>query len=74
MERMREHVMKEVDKNGDRMVSLEEFMDATKAAEFNKDEEWDTVADEPGAGTYTEEELREFEKQFAEAQVFFDFV
>lgn len=37
MERMREHVMKEVDTNGDRMVSLDELIAQTKREEFNRD-------------------------------------
>lgn len=41
MARMREHVMKELDKNGDKLVSLEEFMEYTKSEDFNKDEGWD---------------------------------
>ena len=35
-ERMREHVMKETDKNSDRMISFDEFMDQTKKEEFNQ--------------------------------------
>ena len=41
MNRMREHVMKEVDQNKDQMISLAEFMDSTKNEEFNKDPGWD---------------------------------
>lgn len=41
MSRMREHVMKELDKDGDKLVSMDEFMQYTKSDEFNKDEGWD---------------------------------
>jgi hypothetical protein len=37
---MREHVFTEIDKNKDRMVSLEEFIDATRNKEFERNEEW----------------------------------
>jgi len=41
MNRMREHVIKEIDKNDDRMVSLDEFIASTKKASFEKDEGWE---------------------------------
>ena len=41
MNRMREHVMSEVDRNKDRMISLEEFLDSTKQDEFQKDDPWE---------------------------------
>jgi nucleobindin len=41
MNRMREHVMNEVDKNHDKLISLEEFLESTKNADFKKDEGWD---------------------------------
>jgi len=41
MNRMREHVMKEMDKNQDRLISLDEFLDSTKLSDFKKDEGWD---------------------------------
>jgi hypothetical protein len=37
---MREHVFSEIDKNKDKMISLEEFMAATEDKEFKKNEEW----------------------------------
>lgn len=45
--RMREHVFTEIDKNGDRMISLEEFIKATEEKNFDKNEEWKDVEDEP---------------------------
>ncbi|XP_074533447.1 nucleobindin-2-like isoform X2 [Halichoeres trimaculatus] len=57
--RMREHVMSEVDTNKDRLVSLNEFMAATKKEEFTEKEEWETLDQNP---LYTEEEMLEFER------------
>ncbi len=37
---MREHVFGEIDKDKDRMVSLHEFLEATKEKEFEKNPEW----------------------------------
>ncbi|XP_034534331.1 nucleobindin-2-like [Notolabrus celidotus] len=60
--RMREHVMNEVDTNKDRLVSLNEFMAATKKEEFTEKDEWETLDQNP---MYTEEELREYEQHLA---------
>ncbi len=38
--RMRQHVFTEIDKNGDKMISLDEFVDATKRKDFDTNEEW----------------------------------
>lgn len=40
MNRMREHVFNEIDKDKDGAVSWQEFMDATKEKEFEKNPEW----------------------------------
>ena len=40
MSRMREHVLKEWDKNGDKLIDLEEFIAANKSGSFNNDSEW----------------------------------
>ncbi|XP_066540739.1 nucleobindin-2b [Hoplias malabaricus] len=61
--RMREHVMNEVDTNKDRLVSLEEFMIATKRKEFVEPDTWETLEQNP---VYTEEEMREFEERLAQ--------
>ncbi|KAM7397128.1 hypothetical protein PAMP_020125 [Pampus punctatissimus] len=58
--RMREHVMNEVDTNKDRLVSLSEFLAATKKQEFLEKDEWETLDRD---SLYTEEELREYEEQ-----------
>ena len=38
--RMREHVFGEIDKNKDKMISLNEFIAATETKDFNKNDEW----------------------------------
>ena len=43
MNRMREHVMNEVDQNQDKLISLKEFLDSTKGDEFEKDEGWEVI-------------------------------
>ncbi|XP_037675759.1 nucleobindin-1 isoform X1 [Choloepus didactylus] len=61
--RMREHVMKNVDTNQDRLVTLEEFLTSTQRKEFGDNGEgWETVEMHPA---YTEEELRRFEEELA---------
>merc|ERR1712038_1533234 len=60
-ERMREHVLKETDKNKDRMISLEEFLTQTKEDEFNKHEEWEGLDEEEPENT--DEEFQQFEQQ-----------
>jgi hypothetical protein len=40
MNRMREHVMREMDTNGDHIISLEEFLKGTEKKEFDQNEEW----------------------------------
>uniref|UniRef100_A0A8C2WGB2 Nucleobindin-1 n=1 Tax=Cyclopterus lumpus TaxID=8103 RepID=A0A8C2WGB2_CYCLU len=56
--RMREHVMKNVDANEDRLVTLEEFLKSTEKKEFSNPKEWETLETSP---LYTEEELQRFE-------------
>ncbi|KAF7639616.1 hypothetical protein Mgra_00000941 [Meloidogyne graminicola] len=65
MYRMREHVVAQMDKNGDRLISLEEFLqDAqVEAPEGQKDEGWKDLGDQK---IYTEEELAQFEKEYAQ--------
>nr|KAF6411191.1 nucleobindin 1 [Rousettus aegyptiacus] len=61
--RMREHVMKNVDTNQDRLVTLEEFLASTQRKEYgDTGEGWETVEMHPA---YTEEELRRFEEELA---------
>uniref|UniRef100_A0AAQ6AEC4 Nucleobindin-1 n=1 Tax=Amphiprion ocellaris TaxID=80972 RepID=A0AAQ6AEC4_AMPOC len=63
--RMREHVMKNVDTNKDRLVSLEEFLKSTEKKEFNNPKEWETLDTNP---VYTEEELQRFEAELRDKE------
>ena len=60
MERMREQTFKMIDKNNDKLISYQEFLDASKQDEFKKDENWETVDNAP---QFTHEEYLEFERQ-----------
>lgn len=57
--RMREHVMNEVDTDKDRLVSLAEFMAATKKEEFLEKDEWETLEQNP---LYSEDDLKQYEQ------------
>ncbi|XP_034568063.1 nucleobindin-1 [Notolabrus celidotus] len=63
--RMREHVMKNVDTNKDRLVSLEEFLKSTEKKEFNNPKEWETLDTKP---MYTDEELQRFETELRDKE------
>nr|XP_057904502.1 nucleobindin-1 isoform X2 [Doryrhamphus excisus] len=63
--RMREHIMKNVDTNKDRLVSLEEFLKSTEKKEFNNPKEWETLDAKP---LYTEEELQRFEAELRDKE------
>ncbi|XP_019745463.1 nucleobindin-1 isoform X2 [Hippocampus comes] len=63
--RMREHVMKNVDTNKDRLVSLDEFLKSTEKKEFNTPKEWETLDAKPA---YTEEELQRFEAELRDKE------
>lgn len=63
--RMREHVMKNVDTNKDRLVSLDEFLKSTEKKEFNNPKEWETLDTKP---VYTEEELQRFEAELRDKE------
>ncbi|KAJ8299102.1 hypothetical protein KUTeg_023162 [Tegillarca granosa] len=54
MNRMREHVMKEIDLNHDGMVSEQEFLDYSHNKDFEKDEGWDTLDEQE---QYSEDDL-----------------
>lgn len=64
--RMREHVMKNVDLNRDRLVSLDEFIKSTERKEFNNPKEWETLDDKKPV--YTEAELHRFEAELRDAE------
>uniref|UniRef100_A0AAY4DEN5 Nucleobindin-1 n=1 Tax=Denticeps clupeoides TaxID=299321 RepID=A0AAY4DEN5_9TELE len=65
--RMREHVMKNVDINHDRLVSLDEFLKSTEKKEYNNPKEWETLDDTKPV--YTEEELLRFEAELRDKEV-----
>lgn len=58
--RMREHVMKNVDLNKDRLVTLDEFLKSTQQKEFNEADGWETVEE---TQIYSEAELQRFEAE-----------
>uniref|UniRef100_A0A8C7XGS8 Nucleobindin 2a n=1 Tax=Oryzias sinensis TaxID=183150 RepID=A0A8C7XGS8_9TELE len=63
--RMREHVMNEVDTNKDRLVSMGEFLVATKKKEFLEPDSWETLEQNQA---YTDAEMREFEEHLAQQE------
>ncbi|KAI5630271.1 nucleobindin-1 isoform X1, partial [Silurus asotus] len=65
--RMREHVMKNVDLNHDRLVSMDEFLRSTEKKEFSSPNEWETLDDK--TPVYSEEELQRFEAELRDKQV-----
>lgn len=65
--RMREHVMKNVDLNRDRLVSLDEFIKSTEKKEFNNQKEWETLDDKKPV--YTDAELQRFEVELRDKEV-----
>uniref|UniRef100_UPI00398F7D42 nucleobindin-2a isoform X2 n=1 Tax=Pristiophorus japonicus TaxID=55135 RepID=UPI00398F7D42 len=63
--RMREHVMKEIDTNKDRLISVDEFLRASEKKEFVDAENWETLDEQQ---LYSEDELQEFEKRLSEQE------
>lgn len=65
MERMREHVLKEMDKDEDGLLSLEEFMAETneRKEDWEKDEDYKPITDED---QFTDDELAEYERLLEE--------
>ncbi|VDK44598.1 unnamed protein product [Anisakis simplex] len=70
MYRMRDHVLEQMDKNKDRMISIEEFLADSEAQTPNKDEGWKDIGDET---VYTDEELKKFEQEYARQQGWGDY-
>ncbi|OQV22469.1 Nucleobindin-2 [Hypsibius exemplaris] len=64
MARMREHVMKEIDKNHDGMVSFDEFMAESKrqTEQGEPDPGWETIDQQQPV--YSENDLKEYERQY----------
>ncbi|UMM40675.1 hypothetical protein L5515_017210 [Caenorhabditis briggsae] len=68
MYRMREHVMKQIDVNQDRMISMQEFLndaDSQNANPPKQEEAWEDLGQKK---VYTDEELQKFEKEYAAQQ------
>ncbi|XP_041471589.1 nucleobindin-2-like isoform X3 [Lytechinus variegatus] len=60
LSRMREHVVKQIDGNKDKMVSLDEFMEAAAASDFDEEEEWQDLNQE---SQFTEEDLEKYQDE-----------
>nr|CAG4643417.1 EOG090X0B17 [Ilyocryptus agilis] len=70
MERMREHVFNETDKNRDYLISFPEFLEQTRKQEFEQDPGWNTIDEQP---VYSQQEYMEFERRrMAEIQRMID--
>ncbi|KAE9550285.1 hypothetical protein FO519_006499 [Halicephalobus sp. NKZ332] len=66
MYRMREHVVGQMDKNKDRLISLEEFLQDNEAQSPNQEDDgWKDLANQE---IYTDEELKKFEEEYAKQQ------
>ncbi|XP_023695616.1 nucleobindin-1-like [Paramormyrops kingsleyae] len=65
--RMREHVMKNVDTNHDRLITLEELIKFTEKKEFNNSQEWETLDDRKPV--YSEAELQQFEVELRDKEI-----
>ncbi|KAK6110223.1 EF-hand domain family protein [Brugia pahangi] len=63
--RMRDHVMKQMDADGDHRISLAEFLEDSEAQEEKPDQGWEDIGDKE---QYTKEELEIFEKEYAKQQ------
>ncbi|XP_067902365.1 nucleobindin-2b isoform X2 [Heterodontus francisci] len=63
--RMREHVMKEIDTNKDRLISVDEFLNASEKKEFVDAENWETLDEQQ---LYSEDELQGFERRLSEQE------
>ncbi|CDW57296.1 nucleobindin 1 [Trichuris trichiura] len=56
--RMRRHVVEEMDKDGDHLISLSEFLGEEKTADFQSDSDWSVMNPEEA---FSENELRSYE-------------
>ena len=60
MERMRDHIYKEIDKNRDMMIDYSEFVEGLKDSKKNKKENWETIDNEP---VFNETDFENYEKK-----------
>lgn len=66
VERMREHVLKEGDKDKDGLISNQEFLDMTHRRDFEKDEGWKGLNEQQ---VYSEEDLQQYQQQHPDLQL-----
>ncbi|CAF2526100.1 unnamed protein product [Rotaria sp. Silwood2] len=64
MDRMREHVMKEFDKDNDRMLSLEEFMSGINGTGAKNEQGWQSIEDKT---VFSDQEFQQFSEKLAPA-------
>ncbi|CAF0923927.1 unnamed protein product [Rotaria sp. Silwood1] len=62
MDRMREHVMKEFDKNNDRMLSLDEFMLGLNGTNAKNEQGWQSIEDN---AVFSNQEFQDFSEKLA---------
>jgi len=61
MNRMREHVMNEIDKDGDKLVSMDEFLKSTDGEDFDTEEGWQGLEEDD---MFSEDELQKWEEEY----------
>ena len=66
---MREHVMNEIDKNRDELVSLDEFLQYSDMRIFDIDEDWMPLKDKE---VFTDEEIDRFEEHYDDYKYDYD--
>jgi len=62
MDRMRQHVMKEFDKNKDRMLSLDEFDTGINGKDAKNEQGWQSIEDR---AVFSDQEFQNFSEKFA---------
>ncbi|CAF0757979.1 unnamed protein product [Didymodactylos carnosus] len=62
LDRMREHVMREFDKNNDRMLSYQEFMSGINGTGAKNEQGWESIEDKP---VYSDQEFQQFSDKMA---------
>merc|ERR1712192_115957 len=67
LERMRLHLLKQMDKDGDGLISQDEFVKEARSEDFDKDEEWKSVMEDENI--FTEAEYDEYERLLAEVRM-----
>jgi len=62
MDRMRQHVMKEFDKNDDRMISFQEFESGINGTDAKNDQGWQSIEDK---AVFSDKEFQNFSEKLA---------